>query len=335
MSIAEITAGPAGVKRWLPAIEASVDSPVEIVETALSWVLLTDRHAYKIKKPVDIGEARYRSSVRRSQACIDEVWLNRRLAPDVYLGVAPVARGADGALRLGGKGAAVEWAVKMRRLRGDRNLLWLITHGELSQEHVVVLANLLANFYLGSPPESHVLDDLCSQLRRRIEDDTIVKGRLSASMHQGLRQIRLAQAKFLNHARMVLNLRVCDGRIVDGHGDLRPEHVFLERQPAIIDCVEYSPARRKIDALDDLCGLTMECLRLGRADVAEILASTYRSRTGDESFADLEAFYRSLHACSRAIAALGGDDDARRDGNCYDLAGDYLEQAHRECEIFG
>ena len=97
---------------------------------------------------------------------------------------------------------------------------------------------------------------------------------------------------------MVLNLRIYDGRVVDGHGDLRPEHVFLEGQPAITDCVEYSAARRKADALDDLCALTMECGHLGRGDVAEAGPVRLPPPNRDECFEHLEAFYRSPHACA-------------------------------------
>jgi aminoglycoside phosphotransferase family enzyme len=264
VSTAEITAAPLGIDNWLPAIRASADdsTPVEVVETPLSWVLLTSRHAYKIKKAVDLGEARYRSPTRRRQACIDEVWLNRRLAPGVHLGVVPVAADSRGELRLGGKGVAVEWAVKMRRLRDDRNMRGLITRNELTTDQVITLANLLANFYFGSPPETNVLDDLCLHLRRRVEDvefENRPDFEAPIKIRQALLRIRDAQSEYLQGARMVLTLRVCDGRVVEGHGDLRPEHIFLERRPAIIDCVEYSAACRRSDALDDLCALTMEC----------------------------------------------------------------------------
>jgi aminoglycoside phosphotransferase family enzyme len=332
MSTAEAAAASVRYDSWLPAIKASAGLPIEVIETPLSWVFLTDRHAYKIKKSVDLGEARYRSPASRRQACLDEIWLNRRLAAGVYLGVVPLARESGGQLRLGGKGAAVEWAVKMRRLRSDCSMFWLMDHGKLTSDQVSTLANALADFYFASPPESNVLDDLCTRLRRRVDDDKPFDARWPASVRQAVREIRSAQREYLDKSRMVLNLRVCDGRVVDGHGDLRPEHVFLERQPAIIDCLEYSPARRKSDALDDLCALTMECQRLGRSDVAEAVVSAYRRRTGDECFYHLEAFYRSLHACTRAQAAdVSG---ARPDVSRLDEAATYLEQAARDCKVF-
>lgn len=334
MSSVEITAAPAGLESWAPAIAASAESPVQVIETPLSWVILTDRHAYKIKKAVDFGEARYQSLECRRQACMDELWLNRRLAAGVYLGVVPLTIEPRGGLRLGGKGVAVEWTVKMRRLRKERCLLWLIEHGELTNEHMSMLANVLANFYFASPPESKVLDELCARLRKRIDVDALLDAKLPASIRYVARQIHSAQADYLDGARMVLNLRVCDGRVVDGHGDLRPEHVFLERQPSIIDCVEYSAERRKTDALDDLCGLTMECLRLGRGDVADAVVAAYRQRTGDDCFAHLEAFYRSLHACERAAAAIDDAAGAKLERNRLAQAASYLEQADRDCKVF-
>ncbi len=336
MSALETTAASSDLQRWLSAVEASAGSPIEVVETPLSWVFLTNRHAYKVKKPVDLCGAHYHSSARRQLACIDELWLNRRLAEGIYLGVVPITRDSRGDLRLGGMGAAVEWAVKMRRLRSDRSLRWLIVHGELARSHVTALANLLAEFYRGSPPQTELLDDLYLRLRRRVDDERLLAAQLPAKLRQAARRIRSIQGDYLAGARMVLNLRVCDGRVVDGHGDLRPEHVFFERQPAIIDCVEYSPERRRCDALDDLSGLTMECQRLGRADVAEALADAYRRATGDECFPHLEAFYRSLHACERARSAVataadsdGGPSGRSRLGEVQS----YLDQAESDVDL--
>lgn len=339
MSIAEPVAATLGLENWLPAVRSSADdsTPIEVVETPLSWVLLTSRHAYKIKKPIDMGEARFRLPARRRQACLDEVWLNRRLAPDVHLGVVPIAPDVRGELRLNAKGTAVEWAVKMRRLQNDRNLLALITRDELTEEQVATLANVLANFYLGSPPETNVLDDLCFHLRRRIENyepDQQAVADVPTELADSFDRIRAAQSDYLRCARMVLNLRVCDGRVVDGHGDLRPEHVFIERRPAIIDCVEYSAACRRADALDDLSALTMECNRLNRGDVAEALVEAYRRRTGDERFPHLEAFYRSLHATARAKTILNHMDGAGADHMPVAEAKSYLHQAEQDVAIF-
>jgi aminoglycoside phosphotransferase family enzyme len=325
-----------GEERWRPVFEASVGAPIEVVETPTSWVILGTRLAYKLKKPLDIGEMRYSSPAQRRTACNDEVWLNRRLAEGVYLGVVPITRDDFGALRLGGHGDPVEWAIKMRRLPKDRNLRWLIDVNQLIPSQIASLAHRLAEFYRNSPPQTDQLDDLYVRLQRRVDDDRFLGVQFPPRLRQTIREIRAVQRDYLANARMVLNLRVCDGRVVDGHGDLRPDHVFFERQPAIIDCVEYSAQRRRCDALEDLSGLTMECRRLGRNDVAEALGAAYRRATGDDCFPHLEAFYRSMHACDRAgtVAAASARfaDSTSRSHRLAEIRS-YVEQAKSEVDF--
>jgi uncharacterized protein len=307
MSTAEASPAPLGFEEWLSALRdgANRDEYANFIETHATWIILTRRHAYKIKKAIELSDVCWHALSRRRQACIDEVRLNTRMAPGVYLGVVPLARAASGELRLGGNGVPVEWAVKMRRLGEDRNLLSLIVHDRLKYHDVRALGNALATFYVAAPPETERLDVLCSRLRLRIENAREPWWVCAPNpLRRAIDKVVAQQWDYLDGARSLLNSRVCDGRIVDGHGDLRPKHVFLERQPAIIDCVEYDADRRRRDALDDLSALTMECRKLDRTDLAEDLIETYRRKTGDDSCPHLEAFYRSLHACSRASEML-------------------------------
>lgn len=337
MSVAELTAVPNEFDSWLSAVKACGSARVEVVETFASWVFLTDRHAYKVKKSIDFGDIKFGSLANRRQACIDEALMNRRLAAGVHVGVVPLTRDPGGAVLLGGKGTPIEWAVKMRRLRGDSCLLWLLKHGALTPEHVTALANTMADFYFGAPPETEVLEKLSAILRRRIDESLgPFEDCVPTRLKKVARRIREAQHRYLDGSRMLLNLRVCDGRIVNGHGDLRPEHVFLERQPLVIDCAEYSADRRRCDVLDDLCGLTMECHRQGREDVAESLTATYRRRTSDDEFIHLEAFYRSLQAGSRAVLAVAPAilEESRPTAPQLSEATSYLNQAEADLKEF-
>ncbi len=115
-----------------PRSYAERPSQVTVCETHISWVFLTDRHAYKLKKPVRFDFLDYGTVEARRRACDDEVRLNRRLARDVYLGVEPVTSDTAGKPRLGGRGAAIDWVVKMRRLRADRMLDQMIVSRTLS-----------------------------------------------------------------------------------------------------------------------------------------------------------------------------------------------------------
>jgi aminoglycoside phosphotransferase family enzyme len=301
----------------------------EIKETPLSWVILTERHAFKMKKSVTARDAHFRSLAKRRQSCSEEAWRNERLAPGVYLGVVAITKGRDGKLRLGGHGEEVEWLVKMRRLPADRNLKTLIHSRQVCRSEVVGLARALTAFYRGAPPQTENVEQLCARIQRRINENAkVLVQRLPAKFANAVRRLREIQRDFLNRSRMVLNLRVCDGRIVDGHGELLPEHVFLERQPVVIGCVAYSPRQRAVDALDDLALLAVDCEHYGRDDIADEIMTVYRQTADDDGFPHLEAFYKSLHACQQSLRACTSLDLERMSHRqLMDQVTRYLEQA--------
>ena len=307
MSIVEHVNNETAAVPWILPIRDSLGdgSSIELVETRLSWIVLTPQHAYKIKKPVDVGECRHRSLQARHRSCTDEYWLNQPLAPGVYIGVLPIVRDSTGVLALNGKGETVEWVLKMRRLQSERNLLRLIRNGEAAAHQITALAQTLANFYHARPPKTDGYDDLAIRLQRRVSEAAQhLKTMLPATFADSIQRVLTAQLRYLESSRPLLTSRVCDGRVVDGHGDLRPEHVFLERRPIVIDCIEYSPALRKLDALDDLCLLAMECERLDRQDIAAEILGQYSRTTGDIGLSKLEAFYKSLHAIASRSPAF-------------------------------
>jgi len=261
---------------------------------------------------------------------MDEVWRNERLAPGVYLGIVALTRGRDGVLRLAMKGTEVEWLVKMRRLQVERNLKSLLQHRQVCRSQVGELARAVTEFYRSGVPQPDQIDELCARIQRRINDNAkMLIERLPAKAGNAVRRLREIQRDYLNSSRAVLKVRVCDGRIVDGHGELLPEHIFLERRPVVIGCVDYSARLRKLDALDDLGLLAMECEHLGRDDIADEIMATYRASANDEGFPHLEAFYKSLHACRQAANACraSGDRGQRMSRSSADEATSYLEQA--------
>jgi aminoglycoside phosphotransferase family enzyme len=317
VSIVDATSG-LSVEQLLAPIRASVgsDARLEVIETRLSWIILTQQHAYKIKKPANFGESRNQMLQKRHQACLDEYWLNQGLAPGVYMGVLPISQDLSGRLRLNGKGNVVDWAVKMRRLRREQNLLYLIETHSLLRNQTTMLAESLARFYHARPPQPDGVDNLLQRLIHRIADAADrLKMLLPRPNWDVINRLQTSQRRYLGRARALFTSRVCDGCIVDGHGELRPEHVFFERRPLIIDCVEYSAALRKLDALDDLSLLVMECERLGRKDVGAEIIAHYIQITGDVVSSELEAFYKSLHAGSSAVTTLDASSSRRNEAN--------------------
>lgn len=295
------------IAEWLKRPEAYKEpvSRVELKETHISWVFLTDRFAYKLKKPVRFDFLDFSSVEARHEACKAEVRLNQRLARGVYLGAVPICADAAGRLSLDGSGQVVDWAVKMRRLPAERMLDELIRTGNLTHDETVRLAAVVASFYHGLSPVMMS----ASEYRQAIEEhvranrDELLKPlhRLPASL---VKRVHAAQLRFLQLEGAQFEDRVCDGRIVEGHGDLRPEHICLDGIPAIFDCIEFNDDFRRLDVADELAFLAMECDLLGAERVGAHVVDAYRCACHDQFSGELWNFYKSYRACVRAKVAV-------------------------------
>src|SRR5512144_295003 len=241
---------------------------VEAVQTHLSWVFLTDRHAYKIKKPIRNANVDLRTVSARQFNCAEEVRLNRRLSSDVYLGTVALYRDAKGALTFDESDAIADWLVKMRRLPAERMLDRLIGQGLVRRNDVDALVRRLWNFYRSCPP----VNVIASEYRGQFHDDILAtRGELrqpgSGIAEEMVEPISDSLLAWLAANAADLDARVRAGRIVEGHGDLRPEHVCLEPEPQIIDCLEFSRTLRTLDVVDELGYLALECERLGAPEL--------------------------------------------------------------------
>lgn len=318
-----------------PRVYPEPSTRVEAVETHMSWVFLTDTRAYKLKKPVRYDYLDFSTPAARCRDCEEEVRLNRRLAPDVYLDVVPLVRDAAGRLRLGGEGEAVDWLVRMRRLPADRMLDRLLHEGRVTQSEIGRLAARLARFYAGLPAEAVAPEAYRQTLAARIEDNL----RALTSPEFGLApdgpaRIAQAQRAFLAERAAWFDRRVTDGRIVEGHGDLRPEHVCLLAEPVVIDCLEFNRAFRVLDRVDELGYLALECERLGAPEAGRWLLDAYFEASGDAPPAALVDFYQSCRASLRAKLALWHlrDDGRHPRGHWVATAQAYLELAQRHVD---
>jgi aminoglycoside phosphotransferase family enzyme len=278
---------------------------VDTVETHMAWVFLTDRYAFKLKKPARYDSLDFSTLDARQRTCEEELRLNRRLAPDVYLDIVPLILRADGELALGGEGRVIDWLVKMRRLPADRMLDRAIAQGEAAAEDVRALATLLADFYQRLQPVEIDAADYRSTFVAEMD----VTRKAVASLNDPTRQNRLESIhrrllSFLADRAGLFERRLAEKRIVEGHGDLRPEHVYLDGVPRIIDCLEFSRPLRVLDAADELGYLSLECERLGAAWIGPILFETYGARTGDRPPPELIDFYKCFRATVRFRIAI-------------------------------
>jgi uncharacterized protein len=274
---------------------------VRLVETHISWIFLTDRHVYKLKKPVRFDFLDFSTCERRRWACEQELRLNRRLAPDVYLDVLPVTATARGRLRLDGEGRPVDWVVRMKRLPEAKALDVLVRRQTVSDNRIDQLANVLSEFYRRLPPLTLTTDEYRRRLLAHIEsnEQELLEPRHALPVPL-VRRVHAAQRLLLRLAPDLLDTRVRDGRIVDGHGDLRPEHVYFTARPTIIDCLEFNEELRQIDVLDELAFLAMECESLRAAWIGERILQRYRESSGDAAPLTLFDFYKAYRACVRA-----------------------------------
>jgi aminoglycoside phosphotransferase family enzyme len=310
-------------------------SRVETVETHMSWVFLTDTHAYKLKKPVRYAYLDFSTAEARRLDCELEVRLNRRLAADVYLGVMALARDTEGRLSLGGAGAPVDWLVRMRRLPADRMLDHLLRHGGVGQPEIARLAHRLARFYAAAATEPITPVAYRQSLSERIENNLRELARpefaLSGDLLAGLARL---QTEFLHSHAEWFDSRVRQGRIVEGHGDLRPEHVCLLAEPVVIDCLEFRREYRILDPADELGYLALECERLQASRVGGWLLEGYGAASGDIPPAGLLHFHQSCRAVLRAKLALWHlrDDGRHPPDKWVATAADYLEWAQRHAD---
>lgn len=284
---------------------------IDTVETHLSWVFLTARHAYKLKKPVKVRRIDYRTRSARRAACHAEVRLNRRLADWVYLGVVPLTMAGDGRYALGGFGQTVDWLVKMVRLDASRLLDAMIAAGTVETAALNATLDHLLRFYARAPAALSDRSDYCDRLAVRITEHTDALAALLPSAHIAAEQapaLRQRLEAALTRLRSALAARA--PRVVDGHGDLRPQHLWLGQPPAAIDCLEFDRDRRLLDPFDELAFLALECERLGAPEIGRHALARYAEALADPAPAELCAFYQALSASFRAVATLSHLADA-------------------------
>lgn len=273
-------------------------------ETHMSWIFLAGDRVYKLKKPVRFPYLDFSTLARRETACRAELRLNRRLAPKVYIKVASLLATPRG-LSIGEDGKVVDWLIVMWRLDESQTLECTILDDRVEPWQLDRLATTLVNFYRRAArvflrPEFHLNDWRESLLYNR---RVLLDPRLG--MPAGLvRQVDRVQRLFLARRSRLLARRVHRRCIVDGHGDLRPEHIFLGDPVKIIDCLEFNPHLRAVDPFDEIAFLSLECERLGAAWVGDYIKRRVTHGLRDGLSEELFLFYRCHRATLRARLAI-------------------------------
>ena len=273
-------------------------------ETHMSEIFLADDRAYKLKKPVRFPYLDFSTLARRETACRAEFRLNRRLAPDVYLGVVPLVRSAQG-LAIGGTGQVVDWLVVMNRLDESQMLDHLIEQGRLHRWQLDRLAAALVQFYRRASAVFISPAMYWMQLWRSLAYNRRILLDPRFNLPPGsVCYVDAMQRRFLIERVELLAERVRTRRIIDGHGDLRPEHIWIGDPVRIIDCLEFNARLRMVDSFDEIAFLCVECERLGAAWAGEYLRRRIMHALHDGCPEELFIFYRCHRATLRARLAI-------------------------------
>ncbi|MCD0485962.1 AAA family ATPase [Streptacidiphilus sp. ASG 303] len=287
-------------------------------ETHTAVVFFAADRAYKVKKPVDLGFLDFTTPAARRAACEREVALNRRFAPDVYLGLGELSPPGGG---------PPEPLVVMRRMPEDRRLAHLVRTGAPVDDHLRRVARLLARCHADAPRGPDVdREGTAGALLGRWEanlaqlDDLGPEPSLKDTAAEAGRLVR----RYLSGRGALFERRIREGRVVDGHGDLLAQDVFcLDDGPRVLDCLEFDDRLRYVDGLDDAAFLAMDLERLGAPAAAAFLLERYGEYSGDPAPPSLWHHYVAYRAFVRCKVALvrAGQGDPGGAAEAYGLAG--------------
>ena len=290
-----------------PSLFAHPVENIRLVETHISWVILTGSFAYKIKKPVDLGFLDFSTLEKRHFYCEEEIRLNRRLAADYYLDVVPI-RGSLEAPHWDGEGEVIEYAVKMRQFPQDAQLDRLLAKGEIVPGCMDEFASLLAGFH-DRVAVAEVSGDYGSpeQVYQPVAENLSVLKRLDEKpAHQALlsRLEQWCQRTFTRLEKFILQ-RKQEGFVRECHGDLHLRNMaWIDNRPLVFDCIEFNPALRWIDVISEIAFLVMDLLHKQQPNLAWRFLNAYLEHSGGYEGLRLLPFYLVYRAMVRAKIAV-------------------------------
>lgn len=286
-----------------PAAYPEPPGTIEHSQTHISHLFLTSSYVYKVKKPVDFGFLDFSTLEKRRYFCYEELRLNQRLSPEVYLDVLEVRRDSQERVAFGGPGTVVDYAVKMRRLPAERSLDHLLATNQVTEEMIRGLARQIGDFHrqaqTGPDIAAHGSPEAVAAVVEQNFEQTLRYHRRTLSPLK-FQRLKAYSLNFLQNKEGLLEQRMREGWVRDGHGDLHSAQVFLtEKGAQIIDCIEFSEAFRQTDILADAAFMAMDLDQVGRHDLSLAFVDAWRERTGDASDEALLDFYKVYRAYVR------------------------------------
>ncbi len=289
-----------------PALYDHPVTALKLVETHISWVILTGPFAYKIKKPVNLGFLDFSTLTLRQQYCEAELRLNQRLAPEFYLAVVPIT-GTPAAPHWQGSGPVIEYAVKMRQFPTDMELDRIAKHGLLTRQHIERLATDIGQFHAAIPQaEAAMTYGTPEMVWQPIAENFVQLQPCGQSVVLKTQLEQLYGWYVASHAELLplLQQRKTAGFIRECHGDMHLANMFLWQDRVLVfDCLEFNPGLRWIDVISEIAFLTMDLRDRGHADLARCFLNEYWQHTGDYAGIALLNYYQVYRAMVRAKVA--------------------------------
>jgi aminoglycoside phosphotransferase family enzyme len=315
---------------------------VELIQTHISYLFLTGDLVYKVKKPVDFGFLDFTTLEKRRHFCQEEIRLNRRFSPEVYLAVVPISRDGN-TFRLGDDTVVIEYAVKMRRINEDHMLYRLLEAGRVSAETMQRIGKHLASAYAAIPSDEKAkafgsLDVIATNIQENFEQTRkYISGPISPEAFETIESWSLA---FMKKNTDLFEQRVAQAFIKECHGDLHLQHICVEGEKIyVFDCIEFNERFRFGDVASDVAFLAMDLDFNGYPDLAKAFVDAYTEASGDNTLAQVLTFYKVYRAYVRAKVTSFMLDDPGLDEKTkaevfqrakayYDLALNYVKGSH-------
>lgn len=274
---------------------------VDLVQTQMSFVFLLGKLVYKIKKPVNFGFLDFSTLEKRHYYCQQEVMLNRRLNPEMYLGVVEISQNGDD-FSMDGSGEIVEYAVKMRKIPLERTLDRLLARDEVTPEMLDRVAQKLVNFHQQSEsnPEISKHGEVTAITRNTDENFSQTQQYIGRSLsQQTYNTIKAYTEAFLRNEDQLFRNRVEEGRIKDCHGDLHSAHICFGDKVYIFDCIEFNDRFRYSDVASEIAFLAMDLDFHDRPDLSSHFVDAYVELSRDRELLRLLDFYKCYRAYVR------------------------------------
>ena len=303
---------------------------ITLIETHISWVILTGQFAYKIKKPVNFGFLDFSTLEKRQRYCEAEIQLNKKLAPEIYLDVVPIT-GDENNARIDGAGETIEYAVKMLEFPQDHQLDKVLAAGKLKLKHMRLLANRVATFHenteiikntnYGSPETIYaVAKENFTQILEHL-DSSLDKGSLQKQARRDIEALDAWTRQYYNDLKSLMQQRKEDGYIRACHGDMHLRNIaVLHDDIVIFDCIEFNDSLRCIDVMSEVAFVVMDLQFRGLDGFAMYFLNYYLAKTGDYSGLKLLKFYLTYRAIVRAKVDIL---QAEQSVNATDLVSEY------------